>query len=194
MLDEDPEGGTLEEALDLAESRISWNMRVSCPAKVLKWDAAKCMVNVQPLLKTYYFDDESEDQVTVDEPVICNVPVVFPWGMLADIPVGHTVLLVFCDRSLDSWLVNGGMVNPDDERSHDLNDAIAFPGLFDFGHPRKAADYEAATLSGVLTDFLTNTLIPWVKTGVAPTGGGTVTYATNPTIPTLGSSVMKVKK
>jgi len=191
-LDEDPEDSTFSEILDLQEARSSWNMRVSCPAKITKYDSETQMASVQPLLKTFYFDEENEEQIVIPEPIINCVPVIFPWGMLADLPVGHVVLLVFCDRSLDTWLVGGGMTEPIDERSHDLNDAICFPGLLDFGHPRKKSDYQAVTLSGVLTTFLTD-----LKTALATgtTSAGPVTFSTPlPAIPSLGSSVLLAKK
>lgn len=70
----------------------------------------------------------------VDMPKIYRVPVVFQRTQDTSVSfkpkVGDSVLLTFCQRSLDVWLENGGDVDPKDERMFHLTDAIAIPGLF----------------------------------------------------------------
>ena len=41
---------------------------------------------------------------------------------------GDTGLLLFAESSLDKWLVSGGTVDPEDDRRHDLTDAVFLPG------------------------------------------------------------------
>ena len=46
--------------------------------------------------------------------------------------VGDYVLLCFMDRSIETWLTNGGTVDPKDSRMHDLSDAMALPCGYPF--------------------------------------------------------------
>ena len=68
-----------------------------------------------------------------------RVPVCFPgsggWKVTFPISKGDTGLLIFCSRSIDRWLSEGGSVDPQDDRTHDLSDAVFVPGLTDFAHP-----------------------------------------------------------
>jgi hypothetical protein len=69
-------------------------------------------------------------------PVIPNVPLMQfgMGGMRLTFPAtpGDTVLLVFCQRSLDKWKSSGGEVDPGDARQFSISDAVAIPGLFPF--------------------------------------------------------------
>jgi len=125
------------------------DMRVSCPARVEKYDSAKQQVDVKPLLKESYTAEDGTD-VVEGLPVITNVPVVFPGGggyrITFPIQAGDTVLLVFSDRSIDAWLTNGGEAAPVDERRHVLTDAIAIPGLHAENAPWADAGESAVTL------------------------------------------------
>lgn len=132
MADRSPTlANVLKRALD---SRL-YGMRVSIPARVERYDAAKRSVDVKPLVRDTV-NVGTEDEQSVSVPVISNVPVVFPgaggFGVTFPIARGDTVLLVFADRSLDKWLSSGGEVDPVDVRSHHLSDAIAIPGLHSF--------------------------------------------------------------
>lgn len=129
---------TLAAILNAVKAQTFADLRVSMPARVEKYDDATQLADVQPLLKESYVDEEGERAIA-RLPVITNVPVVFPGGggMRITFPVraGDTVMLVFSDRSIDSWLAQGGEATPEDERRHHLSDAIAIPGL----HPNNAA-------------------------------------------------------
>lgn len=53
--------------------------------------------------------------------------------------VGDTVIVLFCNRSTDRYHQTGGLVDPDDVRMHDFDDAIALPVAdFDFAHVSSA--------------------------------------------------------
>lgn len=108
------------------------------PAKIETYDETKQLASVKPLLNRK-LKDESE----LILPVINNVPVIFPRTANAiislPIAVGDKVLLVFADRSLDEWLSSGNEVFPADNRMHDLSDAIALPGLYDFSSASDAS-------------------------------------------------------
>lgn len=120
------------------------DLHVSIPAKVVRVELDKGLVDAQPLVK------EVLEGQAVSVPVIPNVPIVWPGagGFRLTFPIvaGDVVLLVFADRSLDLWLSKGGEVDPQDPRRHALSDAIAIPGLRSFNAPWAGADAGWVTL------------------------------------------------
>ena len=99
------------------------------PAKVLKYDAEKQCVDIQPLIKRRFRDD-----TTISMPVIHNVPIIFPFGggALFSFPIKENdiVLVICCERSIDKWLSgDGSETDPEDTRKFNISDAIAIPGL-----------------------------------------------------------------
>jgi hypothetical protein len=123
----------LRRVLDVASSE----MFVALPGKVEKYDPVLQKADVKPLIqKPFVFEDGDED---LDElPVLTDVPVMFPrgGGYFLSLPIepGDNVLLVFCDMSIDSFMVSTGGVdtNPVDLRTHDISDAVAIPGFYPF--------------------------------------------------------------
>ncbi len=108
------------------------------PARVERYDAATQLVDVSPQVKEP-FENEDGSVSSLQLPIITNVPLVFPgaggFHVTFPVAVGDTVLVVFADRSIDTWLAEGGLADPVDQRRHSLSDAIAIPGL----HSNKAA-------------------------------------------------------
>jgi hypothetical protein len=106
-------------------------VNTSLPGRIESYNPATGKAEVQPLLREVYADGE---ELTL--PRISNVPVVFHRTADASITLplakGDGVLLLFCQRSLDTWLSTGGIAKPDDVRMHSLTDAIAIPGLLPF--------------------------------------------------------------
>lgn len=123
-------------------------MRVSLPGRVEKYDPATQKAEVKPLLKRKYFNDLG-DEIIKEMSVIPDVPVQFP-GSSVDaflsfpIIAGETLgRIEFMDRSMELWLAgNGAIVDPADDRIHNIADAVFIPGLRPFGSP----------LAGVSTD------------------------------------------
>lgn len=118
---------TLGELIRVAiEARLA-GLHVSIPGRVEKYDASKQCADIKPLVKT-----ERGESV----PVIPNVPIIFPGGgsfrVVFPVAKGDTVLLVFCERSIDGWKERGGEVDPIDTRHHALSDAVAYVGLRSF--------------------------------------------------------------
>jgi hypothetical protein len=115
---------TLSELIRLAiEARLA-GVHVSVPGRVEKYDASKQRADIKPLVKTAQGESV---------PVITNVPIIFPGGggfrVVFPVVKGDTVLLVFCERSIDNWKKRGGEVDPIDTRHHALSDAVAYVGL-----------------------------------------------------------------
>lgn len=128
-------------AAELAE------IQTAMPAKVERYQHDPPMVDVTPVLKRVFLDDDDQE-VEVEYPVITNVPVAFPrgGGFTATWPLkkGDPVWLVFASRSLDSYLETDGtqLVDPQDARRHDISDAIAIPagGTYKNAQPAHAED------------------------------------------------------
>jgi hypothetical protein len=163
---------TLAEVLKAAlEARIA-EIHVSLPAKIVRYDASKQLIDAQPLVKGRYVDENDVEQA-YSLPVITNVPVCFPSGggfrITFPLKVGDTVCLLFSERSLDTWLSQGGEVDELDYRDHSLNDAQAFLGLRPFNAPLKSAptDRMAMGNDGGVTIEITGSEI---RLGGAATG------------------------
>lgn len=115
----------------MAMSGMRAQIWTSLPATVLKFDASKCTVNVQPAIGGVRFDAECVPHPT-ELPVAEDVPLVFPGGgglrLTFPIKAGDEVLLVFACRPIDAWWQSGGLQRPANARMHDLSDAFAIPG------------------------------------------------------------------
>lgn len=123
---------------EVIKAAIDAQMRelfVALPGVVTAYNAVKQEVDVKPLLKRAYIDEDGNDD-TDELPIVTSVPVMFPraGGHFLSLPisVGDNVLLLFCDRSIDLYMSSAGgvSVDPVDFREHDLTDAVALPGFF----------------------------------------------------------------
>jgi len=119
--------------VDIIKEAIRQNqleLNTMLPAVIVDYDALTQTCTVQPSLKRTSIDPPSVDS----RPRIEDVPVVFPrgskGGVYFPLEKGDGVMLIFCQRSLDDWRDNGGEVQNRDTRLHDINDAVALPGLF----------------------------------------------------------------
>lgn len=118
------------------ERIVGANVRTGIPGQIEAYDASKQRADVQPLI----LDGKliGGDRVVERLPVVTDVPIVFG-GTTRDRPTyelkrGDTVWLMMSSHSLDLWLQQGGEVDPKDDRRHNISDAVAIPGLFDFAH------------------------------------------------------------
>ena len=131
MGDVKQETPTLAQVIENAIERKLVDVHVSLPASIEKYDGIKA--DVRPLLKRQLRD---ADNTEFELPIISNVPVIWPSTANSEIilplKAGDTGTLLFCERSLDTWLVQGGAVNPKDFRKFNLSDAQFFPGLRPF--------------------------------------------------------------
>ncbi|MGF6221668.1 hypothetical protein AB7M26_004450 [Pseudomonas sp. F-14 TE3482] len=121
---------TLNSMIDQKQAR----MFTSMPAVITGVNLDSMSVNVQPAINELYSDGEVEEF-----PEILSVPLIMPGSRKAlvsfPVEVGDTVMLIFAQRSMDNFkLGNGRPTQPNDYRKHDMQDAIAIPGLFTFGN------------------------------------------------------------
>jgi hypothetical protein len=121
----------MSELLRLAVEAGLSDIHTCMPATIEKYDFEHQKASVKPSIKKTYRDGE-----VAEMPVIEGVPVVFPrsGGASLTFPVnqGDAVMLLFSERSLENWLIEGGEQEPGDPRRMDLTDAIAIPGLYSF--------------------------------------------------------------
>lgn len=133
---EAPRSPTLAEVVRAAiDSRLR-ETHVALPGRVEKYDAAEQKADIKPMVQDLVPTREGTELVE-SLPVIPNVPVAFPRGggyfMTFPLQQGDFVLLVFNERSIDTWASgDGAEKNPDDFRTHNLTDAVAIPGFYPF--------------------------------------------------------------
>lgn len=115
----------LTELLEQVMRTSGDDLRVCIPGIVTRADMINMTVDVQPAIR---IND------SISDPIIPNVPLWFSSSSSASItfPVNQNddVLLIFCDRCLDNWISGRGRTTyiTNDDRSHDITDAIAIPG------------------------------------------------------------------
>lgn len=122
---------SLSEILDIAIDRKMENVHTSLPGVIESYDHATQKASVKALINKKYADGEDGEQ-----PVIVNVPVVFPSGSDSGIffPIkgGESCLLHFSERSMENFLALDGEQEPGDPRKFDMTDCICVPGLNSF--------------------------------------------------------------
>jgi hypothetical protein len=160
---------------ELAEVIRTWiagaraDIHTALPAKVTRVDLAKGLVDVKPLIKSGWENDDG-DRVVEAVPVICDVPIAFPGagGMRVTFPVtvDDTGLVLFSEASLDAWLdaPAGNDVDPLDDRRHHLSDGIFLPGLRPASSPW-TADASVLTIGATAAR---QTSWPWRRRSTRP--------------------------
>ena len=123
------------------------DLNTSLPAEIVRYDYDKNLAVVQPTLKRKYKSENS----AVNLPNISNVPVAFQRmgnaHLRIPINIGDTGQLFFSQRSIDGWLVSGGIIDPLDPRKFSLSDAIFYPGLNVNSNPiRSSSDEKSVEL------------------------------------------------
>ncbi|HDZ1216537.1 Gp138 family membrane-puncturing spike protein [Klebsiella pneumoniae] len=123
--------GSKEQADARLAQAIMSAMRVSMPGIIQSFDPDAVTAVVQPAIKGVE-QDESGADVSVNIPLLVDVPVVFPRGggctLTFPVKVGDECLVIFADRCIDFWWQSGGIQEPVDERMHDLSDAFCIVG------------------------------------------------------------------
>lgn len=130
---------TLTDVLAAWQRDTLGRLRVAVPAVVTAYDPAPlCRVNVNLVL-------QGRDAVGTPQvpPPLYSVPVLWPRGggftLQWDLAAGDEVMLLVADRALDRYLTQGGVVDLESDRAHELGDAMCIPGLSTAAHPRPAS-------------------------------------------------------
>lgn len=123
--------GSKEQADAQLAQAIMSAMRVAMPGIIQSFDPDAVTAVVQPAIKGAE-QDESGAEVSVNLPLLVDVPVIFPRGggctLTFPVKAGDECLVIFADRCIDFWWQSGGIQEPVDERMHDLSDAFCIVG------------------------------------------------------------------
>ncbi len=116
------------EAIKTALDGALVDLHTSLPAEIVKYENG--YATVQILLKK-----KINDKI-LDVPPITNVPVLQmacnsgKTGIGYPIKKGDTGLLIFSERSLDIWKIQGGLTDPQNARKHNYSDGVFILGLY----------------------------------------------------------------
>jgi len=130
-----PREPSLEELLSLHGKATLDGVRTSLPARIVEYDADSQRASIQPLIQHGYIDATQVRQVET-LPIIHDVPVKFGAGGGArrtyPVAIGDIGMAWFTSSSIARWVLTGKIVDPGDDRRHDLNDAVIEVGLHSF--------------------------------------------------------------
>lgn len=124
---------------DEMKKDIYGSFRVGTFCRVLSFDSSRGTVELQPLIKERIVKEDNI--VEVDMPIIKNIPVFFPGGVVFTPQVNDLALLIHVDRSINEVLINYDSTNPDtitpygqgnSKRKHNLNDGVALVGFLSY--------------------------------------------------------------
>lgn len=111
------------------------DLHTAMPGIIVSFNSATQLCAVQPAIRRIMKVDDGEQEILtpVDIPQLINVPVNFPSGggysLTFPVSAGDEVLIVFCERAIDDWYINGGVQTPTTRRLHSLSDAVVIPGI-----------------------------------------------------------------
>lgn len=147
----DPE---LETLLELLGEQIAYGIRTHLPGMITSYDATKQRASVKPLIKDGEID-ELNNRRARSLPEINDAIVMFagPKDGRWTYPVakGDLCLISFCSSSIELWRQRGGEVDPNDDRRHDISDAVVFVGLHNFLDVPTTAPLDAVVLHSLIT-------------------------------------------
>jgi len=119
---------SIEEIIQLGIDSAFKNLHTCLPAVVTRFDSTNQLIDCQVTLKRKLNNE------LVLLPKLVNVPIRYPksttFSITFPIEVDDHVLLIFSERSIDTWLEQGGIRDPFDVRKHSLSDAFAFPMMY----------------------------------------------------------------
>jgi hypothetical protein len=102
--------------------------------QIVDFDAAKQTASIQLLLKKVVAVDPQGIETYQERPTIilkCPVITLFGGTAFISLPIqpNDNCIVLFNDREIDNWFVNGGTQVPTTARMHDVSDAIAIVGV-----------------------------------------------------------------
>jgi hypothetical protein len=126
----------LIDLLKLLKKDIMLNLNCHAIAQIEKFDKDKqtCSATIK-YKKTFFEKDQAGNDTVVlkDYPILLDVPVIVLGGSTAHLtfPIasGDECLILFNDRSIDSWLASGQVGPVSSSRLHSFSDGIALVGL-----------------------------------------------------------------
>ncbi len=124
---------SLMNLLDALRAQIGKEINCAKVGVIKSFDATLQEVSVQVAFQQVTSIQPDGTRTLAEYPLLLRVPVYFPSGggftLTFPIAVGDECLVVFNDRQIDNWVVNGAGLPPSIGRLHDISDGIAFVGL-----------------------------------------------------------------
>lgn len=118
----------LETVIQTAIDSALKELHTLFPAVVTRVDNANQLIDAQITIKRKLAGE------LVNLPLLVNVPIRYPksatFSITYPIEIGDHVEVRFCERSIDTWLINGSIQDPFDLRKHSLSDAFATPAMY----------------------------------------------------------------
>jgi hypothetical protein len=131
----------LEDVINGAIDDLAYTLNCHRVGIIESFDPVNQNATIKLVDKGVY--EYTENETIIDYPPLLEVPVIIhkatDGGITIPIIKGDTCLVVFNDRDLDNWLLNGLIQRPNTLRKHDLSDAIAIIGIKN--QKNKIADY-----------------------------------------------------
>lgn len=116
---------------EIMDARVA-EVHTALPAKVVRYDAAKQVADLQPMVKDVYHD-EAGGLLTRSFPVLPSVPVAFLRGsgyfMTVPLAAGDTGMLICSELPIDRWRSTGQEAHPVNARRHGVGNAVFYPGV-----------------------------------------------------------------
>ncbi len=120
------------------EGRLK-DLHTCLPGIIVSFDPDTQTASVQPAIKRIF-----TERGAVNLPLCVDVPVAFPGGgdfwLTFPVGPGDECILLFSERAIDYWHVNGSTQLPAEYRMHDLSDGIAQVGLN--SQPKRLSDLQ----------------------------------------------------
>jgi len=119
---------TLETVIQTAIDSSLKELHTALPAIVQSFNKDEQTIDVQPTIKRKIKGE------IVDLPLLTGVPIRFPktsdFSITWPIKTDDHVLVIFSERSIDNWLINGDLQSAGDIRKHSLSDGFAIPMMY----------------------------------------------------------------
>lgn len=129
-----------EQKIELDFWRNAMRLNTSIPAIINAFDSTTQTVSATPAIRAKYVSPEGEVSY-LSYPMITNIPLAIARGsgvsITYPITVGNPCTLIFSQRSIDNFILEGGEADPVEGpnpltsaiRCMDLTDAMCFPGV-----------------------------------------------------------------
>lgn len=159
----------LTDVLENLKEDIYKNINSVQVGNIEAFNAAKQTVSVQIAIKQVIDEDDNGVKRYQNLPLLIECPIVILSGGSAHITippqVGDGCLLLFNDRDIENWFLDGGIKAPNGLRKHDLSDAFAVVGV--------------RNMQTVIDDFLTDGVrLQWDSSSKIEIKSGTIESTT----------------
>ena len=132
----------LELAIQTGINAALMDLHTCMPGEIISFDPVEQIADIQLVTKTKQSGELKNRSVLQGVPVRFMATLGF--SMTMPLPPGSEVLVVFAERSIDTWLASGGIQDPADIRKHSSSDAFAFPLMY--SQPNKISNFDPDNL------------------------------------------------